>query len=156
MAIYKKSSSGVQGAWVKGKELVSGVRAKLVSETEPGPSNYKNADGTPKIQNIAKIRFEGGTESLNINLNRTNRDGLIDAFGEDSKNWIGKYLTVKTEETRIAGKLQIAVYLLPEGYILQNDEEGYAHIVNPNKEPTSSAPQEELEPQEDIMDSIPF
>ena len=148
MAIYKKNQ-GVQGNWVKGKDIPQGVKAKLVSETIPRPSNYLTKDGSPKIQNIAKVRFEGSPDALNMNINRTNLDGLIDAFGEDSKNWIGKVLTVQTENVRVGGKMQTAVYLLPEGYELRNDEEGYAYITNPNK---VSEPAENVE---EVVD-IPF
>ncbi len=126
MATYTKSS-GISGAWVKASELENGVKAKLVSETEPKEGEY----GT---QNVAKIRFQGETgEAKNVNLNKPTLNALVDAFGGDSKNWIGKLLTARTEQMRVGGKKVTALYLIPEGYSLQDDEGGYL-VIEKEKE----------------------
>jgi hypothetical protein len=128
MALYAKSSS-VTGAWVKGSELRSGTKCKLVSETTPQTSQFKNKDGSVKMQDVAKIRLEGDDEPKNISLNRATIDALVDAFGEDSSKWIGKTLTAETEKTQIAGKRVTVVYLVPDGYEVKEDLAGYVHIV---------------------------
>ena len=76
----------MSGSWVKGSDITSGVRAKLTSETVRTESQFKNDDGTPKMQDVAKIRFENKTEDMNIALNRATLNGLIDAFGTESKS----------------------------------------------------------------------
>lgn len=124
----------VGGAWVKGAELANGVKCQIVSETQPQASKFQNKDGSVKMQDVAKIRFQGLNDVLNINLNRATINGLVDAFGDDSKDWMGKTLTVATEKVQVAGKRVTAVYLLPEGYEVLEDEAGYVIIVNPNKE----------------------
>lgn len=144
MAKYTKSSA-VHGAWVKGTEVTDGTKAKLVSETNPEPSQFQNKDGSIKTQDVAKIRFQGGTEPLNISLNRTTLNGLIEAFGEDSKEWIGKVLTVKTEKTRIGGKNVTVVYLIPEGFEMKDDENGYAKVVKIGEETIQTAPSDDVE-----------
>src|SRR3990167_4006379 len=133
MAIYSKQNF-VGGAWVRNSEIISETKCKLVSETEPQPSKFKNKDGSVKMRDVAKIKFEGLNDVLNINLNRATINGLVDAFGEDSKNWMGKMLTVITEKIMVGGKRVIAMYLLPEGYEMKDDENGYVQIVNPKKE----------------------
>lgn len=125
---YQKQVS-VSGAWVKAADLKTGTRAKLVSETNPQPSSFLNKDGSPKTQDVAKIRIEGVTEPLNISLNRATINALVDAFGEDSAAWQGHTLTVETEKVRVAGKSVTALYLLPEGYVKTDDDNGYAVIV---------------------------
>lgn len=54
---------------------------------------------------------------------------MVDAFGEDSKEWQGHYLTVETEKVRVAGKSVTALYLIPEGYEKVDDNNGYAMII---------------------------
>ena len=112
---YTKQVS-VSGKWVKGSELMTGTKAKIVSETTPMTSQFENKDGTPKMQDVCKVQFEGTTEPANMNLNRATLNGLIDAYGDDSKNWINKVLTVHTEKMNVAGKRVTVVYLLPENY----------------------------------------
>ena len=150
---YQKSNF-VGGSWVKGSEVVSGSKVKIVSETEPQPSKFTNKDGSVKMQDVAKVRFQGADEAKNMNLNRATINGLVDAFGEDSKKWIGQILTAETLKMMVAGKMQTAVYLLPESYELKEDEGGYMIIINPAKETVQVAPSDGLD--EVNPEDIPF
>ena len=76
-----------------------------------------------------KVRFEGLDDVLNVSLTRATINGLVDSFGEDSKDWQNNYLTAETEKVRVAGVARVALYLVPEGYEKQDDENGYAVIV---------------------------
>ena len=123
---YTKSQ-GVGGAWVKGSEVVSGTKCKLTTETIPSESSF---EGKPIKNNVAKIRSQGETgEAKNVNVNRPSINALIDAFGEDSKDWIGKLLTAQTEKMIVGGKRVTALYLIPEGYELKEDDGGYIVIT---------------------------
>lgn len=135
----------VSGSWIKGSDVTSGTRAKLVSETVKRESQFKNDDGTPKIQDVAKIQFEGG-EVTNIALNRATIDGLVDAFGTESKDWVGKMLTAQTEKMIVGGKRVTALYLVPDGAEVAEDENGYMIIRR-----TDSTPNKVISPEE-----IPF
>jgi hypothetical protein len=117
------------GKWAKASELSNVKRAKIVSETNPQSSTFLNKDGTTKTQDVCRVHFEGMPEPLNVSLNRATINGLSDAFGEDSKDWQGHYLTVETEKMRVAGKAVTALYLIPEGYKRIDDANGYAMIV---------------------------
>lgn len=151
MAQYKKTST-VGGKWAKGSELTNVKRAKIVSDTNPVPSSYTNKDGSPKEQDVCKVRFEGMDEPLNVSLNRCTINGLVDAFGEDSHEWMGHYLTVETEKVRVAGKAVIALYLIPEGYKRIDDENGYSMIVKEgDDEPVINVDDEEEDEEE-----VPF
>ena len=149
--LYHKQE-GARGNWIKSKDLTDGMRAKLVSETLPQESVY---EGKPRTQNVAKIRFEDREGVFNISINKTTINALIDAFGEDSKNWINYSLTIKTDRAQIAGKRVIVVYLLPEGYELTENERGYIAIVNPTKVVTSSE-DSQVNNDEVNEDEIPF
>lgn len=113
--------TGTGGPWVKASELENGTKAKLVSEATEQEGQF----GT---QTVAKIRFQGEEESKNVNLNKPTVNALVDAFGEESKDWVGKLLTVQTEKMMVSGRRITALYLIPEGYHLSEDEGGYLVI----------------------------
>jgi hypothetical protein len=152
---YTKQTT-VSGNWVKAAELKSGIRAKLVSETQPMPSSFQDKDCSPKTQDVAKIRFEGMNETYNVSINRATLNALIEAFGEDSKEWINKYLTAQTEKMIVGGKRVTALYLIPEGFELKEDDGGYMVIARKSTE-TKYSVVETPESIEDINpDDIPF
>ena len=137
---YDKPQS-VSGAWVKGSEIQSGARCKLMSAAERMPSQFKDEKtGETKFQDVAKVLFSGDTETKNISLNRATISALIDAYGDESENWQGHILTCETEKMRVGGRAVIAVYLVPEGYERVDDENGYTVIVK--KGTKVSAPEE--------------
>lgn len=127
MANYNEKGN-ISGKWIKGSEIKTGVTGKLVSETKPQPSQFKDKNGNIKIQDVAKIQIEGENEPLNINLNRASLNALVNAFGNDSVKWQGHALVIETEKMRVGGKAVVAVYLIPDGYERKDDENGYAVI----------------------------
>lgn len=125
---YQQTSS-VSGAWVKGSEVVNGSKCKLVSEAKPIPSQFKDNKGNAKNQDVAKIRFAGEEgEAKNISLNRATINALVDAFGDDSVAWQGQLLTAHTERVVVSGKRVTAVYLVPDGFEVSEDDNGYVII----------------------------
>lgn len=128
MAIYQKHVS-IGGKWVKATDIAPGTKAKLVSETVNQPSSFTKPDGTIRTQDVAKISIQGNPEPMNISINRASINALVEAFGEDSKSWIGKVLTLDTEKQKVAGKTVLSLYLVPEGYEKTDDENGYTVVV---------------------------
>lgn len=158
---YPKSS-GIQGAWAKAGELSNISSAVIVTEAKPHPSNYTNKDGSPKFQDVAKVKFEGIADELNVSLNRPTINALIDAFGEDSVGWMNKPLGVETEKVKVAGKSVVALYLVPAGYEKIDNAEGYTVIIKKD-DGSQPAPSDEIptinideEPVEGIGGPVPF
>lgn len=133
MAIYKKNTF-VSGKWADKSVLYEkGVkRAKIVSETNPEASNYKDPKGNPQTQDVCKAVFEGmGGEALKVSLNNATLNALVEAFGEDSKNWQAHYLALEID--KLPGK-KFPLYLIPEGYVRKEDAAGYPIIVKASTE----------------------
>lgn len=124
-----QSQTTISGGWVDKTKLTNGQRAKIVSEAQPVPSSFMDSKGNAQTQDVARVQFEGQKESVNCNLNKPTVNALIQAFGEDSKDWMGHYLTVEIEKVRVAGVARTALYLLPEGFVKQDDDAGYAVVV---------------------------
>lgn len=155
MAKYPKRV-GMGGEWANKAELKEkGVtRAKITSETNPIPSQlYKNDDGTPQIQDVCKVLFEGEKSSLNVTLNRATLDGLSDAFGEDSKDWQGHYLSVEID--KLPGK-KFPLYLIPEGYQRMEDDNGYAVIVKKGEKKEAGPEVINLDEEPGQEENLPF
>lgn len=139
MSLYKKNTS-VGGKWAKASELGDAKFAKIVSETNPQPSTFLDKNGNAKTQDVAKVSFDGQEEALNVSLNRATINGLVDKFGEDSKAWMGHKLSVFTEKVKVAGKSVFALYLIPDGYKVMDDENGYTVVVPKDALAAGAAP----------------
>lgn len=106
------------------------MKATILNETVSQPSSFLNPKTQePQNQDLCKVKFEGMEEEFNVSLNKPTIAGLIDAFGEDSVEWKDKPLTVEIEKTRVAGKLGIALYLIPDGFAKVDDDQGFAKVV---------------------------
>ena len=114
------------GSWLDKKSLVTGDIIKIVSEAEDVPSNLGDGSGT---QLVAKVLVKRTSkEAQNFAINAQSKNALIDAFGDDTANWKDKVVTVNIEKTIIAGKRGIAAYLIPDGMVLKESDDGFVYI----------------------------
>lgn len=135
---YNKSNP-VSGKWFKAGDFEEGTKVKLMSETKPTESQFKDEKtGQNKIQDVAKIVAKGSPEAMNIALNRATIDGLVEAFGEDSKDWMNRVLTMEKEKVLVGGKRVNVPYLIPEGYEKAEDEMGFMHITKKGNKPQAT------------------
>lgn len=139
----------VSGAWLDKKVLKTGDVLKLVTEAQEMPSQQGG------MQIVAKALVKGGEkEAKNIAVNKPSALALTAAFGDDSINWMDKYLTAHIEKTVVGGKRGIALYLIPEGFEIKEDAAGYLAIVK-----VGSAVQDDQKmdyPDEINPEDIPF
>lgn len=148
---YEKS---IGGAWLDADKVESGTKAKLVSEVVKQDSKYKDKEGNTKTENVGKIRLQGADSSVNIRVNWSSIYALIDAFGKDSKEWIGKILTIKTLDAMVGDTMRTIVYLIPEGFELKkNSDKKMVIVKSGDATPVEEAPDpvDEVNP-----DDIPF
>lgn len=142
----KFTANTTTGNWLDKKTLKTGDIIKLISEAKELPSQQGG------MQIVAKCKVKGQTGESNISINKPSKNALIDAFGDDSINWVDQLLTAHIEKTMIAGKRGIALYLVPDGYQVTEDEGGYLVITKPNSKTTTvSKEEDEIDP-----DDIPF
>lgn len=71
-------------------------------------------------QKVHKIETRNGVKALP--LNQTSINNLIDAFGEDSDNWVGKEVKVWIFKVPKEGKMTYQKYLAPSNW--EMDENG--------------------------------
>lgn len=148
-----QESSGVGGKWLDKKTIPAGSVGKIKTEATEQPSQQGG------LQLVAKLLVKGSQEPLNVAISKPSKNALIQAFGNDTVNWIDKLLTLHTEKVVVSGKRGVALYLVPEGFEVTEDTGGFIVI----KRIGSSLPKKEEGesdeyPQEDSVDvdSIPF
>lgn len=117
---YTKS---VGGKWANADEIKDGTKAKIITEVVKQESRFKDTEGNAKVENVGKVRFQGAEEAVNVRFNWTTIYALIDAFGNDSKGWIGQTLTARTLDAMVGDTMRTILYLVPEGFELVKNEE---------------------------------
>lgn len=152
MKYEKFENNGPDGKFVDKKELLEKrvTKAKIINEVIPYPSRFKRKDGSSQTQDIGSVQFQGFAEPFNVNINIATRNALIEAFGDDSKDWIGKVLTVNVLE----GTNGYSLYLIPEGFKRERDDRGYVIIVREGQE--EEIPTINVEEKEIKIEDIPF
>lgn len=116
MAEYQKS---IGGAWLVADNVQSGVKIKIVSECTRQESKFKDAKtGEAKQENIAKVRVQGADADVNMRINWASIYALMDAYGTNSNDWVGKIVTARTVEAMVGENMRTIVYLIPEGFEL--------------------------------------
>ena len=87
----------------------------------------KKVEGQFGEQDVFLVKLVNGEEK-NINVNQTSLNGLIDVFGDDSLNWIGKQAKVWLIKQNVAGKFVDVLYishpdadLTESGFVMTKD-----------------------------------
>ena len=92
-----------KGNYLKTDEVKVGEKIKIKDEGQWIESKmYKYDDGNPKVDFFVQVDYLGEEKSLR--LNKTNRDILIEALGNDTSKWVGKEATLEIETILVAGK----------------------------------------------------
>ena len=119
---------GVSGEWLKASELENGTKLEIVGET-------KSVSGKFGDQDVCKVKTNGAADPKNARVNRTSLNALVDAFGEESIEWIGKKVTAQVEKAIVGGKRVHILYLVPEGYALIDGDDGFMKITKGDDDP---------------------
>lgn len=146
MAIYQKKVS-VGSFLKKGEDIKDGDIVTILDEG-------KQVEGNFGTQDLFMVRTASNVDG-NVSFNTTTINCLIDAFGEDSKNWVGKQVKVWAIRSNVQGKMVNVFYFThPKAEI---DNEGLFTL------PRSEQPQQNTDEsrtpegtEEITVDQIPF
>jgi hypothetical protein len=108
--IYAKQSLGISGKYVKkGEDIKNQDIIKILDEGQKAPGKFGDQD-------VFTVQTDKG-EFL-IGMNQTSINNMIDVFGPDSKNWVGKKVKVWLIQDFKEGKLIWKLYLTHPDQIL--------------------------------------
>lgn len=77
----------------------------------------KQVEGQFGMQNLFLVKLTNGEEK-NISVNQTSLNGLIDAYGTDSLQWVGKEVKVWLIKQNVSGKFLDVLYISHPKYEL--------------------------------------
>lgn len=100
-------------------------------------------------QTVFEIKTRNGEK--NANFNQSSINILIDAFGDETTEWVGKEVTVRTKKGMFGGKKGIAAYFVTPEWKLDDfgdlvKEEAPAKIPNTNQEYPDASPDDIASP----------
>jgi hypothetical protein len=131
MQVQKKIS--VQGEWAKVRQDINDKDIlTILNEGQITPGDYGD-------RNVFKLKTQNGEKILSFN--QTSMNYLIDAFGNETKNWVGKEIKAWIIKINVSGKLKDVIYLTAPDWIMGSD--GFI--------PSPDIKQDEIHPEE-----IPF
>lgn len=126
MKYTKKVSVGAFAE--KGKDYKDGDLVAIANEG-------KQVEGVFGVQNVFLVKFANGEEK-NMSFNQTSLNNLIDAYGDDSKAWIGKVAKVWLILQSVAGKMLKVTYLShPKAEIVESGGSMTWEIPGQNPDP---------------------
>ena len=87
--------------WLKSEDVKQGDIITFLSEGEwVASAKYTYADGTPRKDFLLKVKH--GEVDKDMRLNATNKKILIKAFGDETKEWIGKTAKLSTADIMVS------------------------------------------------------
>lgn len=136
MKVQKKTS--VAGEWAKkGEDIKDGDSVVVNNSGEIVTGDYGD-------RHVFRVKTRSGEKLLAFNQKSLNN--LIDAFGDDTDNWVGKSVKVFIVRAMVAGKLQNIVYLAAEGWDMLDDGSfvGPRSNMGDNQTPTPSVQSDDI------------
>lgn len=107
--------------YLKAENVKSGDVVKINSEGEWIESNkYTYEDKTPRKNFVVEVIYAG--EARTLTLNSTNRSNLINDWGNDTAEWIGKSATIEIIKVSVGGKLMNSILLTPIKEVAEPEE----------------------------------
>ena len=98
----------------------------------------KQAEGQFGTQDLFLIKTKDGKEG-NVSFNQTSINNLIDGYGDDSINWIGKEAKVHAILSNVQGKMiKVYYFLHPESVL--DETTGQFVLPNDKKENEEESP----------------
>lgn len=112
MKVEKQVS--VQGDWVqKNKDIEDGDKIEILSEGNVVEGEYGE-------RTVFKVETKNGEKLMSFN--QTSINNLVDAWGNETKDWIGKDAKVWLNRESVGGKMRYVAYLTAPDWTV--DENG--------------------------------
>ena len=100
----------VESKFVKSGDVKDGDLLEFTNEGEQSDSPFKDKDGKVKQQFSIGVKLPNGDEKT-MSLNNTSKQNMIDAYGDESKAWVGKAATVHIREEKVGNDFKDVIYL---------------------------------------------
>lgn len=133
-------------------DIKNGDKVKILNAGDVVTGEYGD-------QHVFQIETRNGEK--NAPFNQSSINALVDSWGDESEEWVGKEVKVLTKKGTFGGKKGIAAYFVPDSYELDDYGElvkgktvGDTDVAYPESETSNgdgTTPADELNPED-----IPF
>lgn len=97
-------------SWIKADDVKDGQVVTFVNEGEwTESSKFTHDDGSPVRQFTIKVKLNG--EERDMNLNKVSRENLVEAYGDDTANWVGMSAKVEKVKVMVGGEMKNSIIL---------------------------------------------
>ena len=101
------------GPFLKASDL-QGVETVIIkTEADWTDSSFTNSDGTKKQQYVCEV--QRGEEDQRLKLTVASCQEIAPVYGKDSKDWIGKSITVESVNVMVGSKMRQSIFAKPIG-----------------------------------------
>lgn len=108
--------------YLKSENVKQGDVVTILSEGEMvASSRYTYQNGEPRKDFLLKVKHNDSECDLRVNA--TNKKILVAAFGDETKDWIGKQVKIDTSSIMVSGKMMKTIIMLPVGGKSSSDYE---------------------------------
>jgi hypothetical protein len=111
--MIQKKKTSIAGDWAKVKvDINNGDVLEILTEGTIVSGEFGD-------RQVYKVKTVNGEK--NLSFNQTSLNNMIDAYGDDSKAWVGKKAFVTVIKMNVSGKFRDIIYLVGEGWEMQDD-----------------------------------
>ena len=96
------------GLFLSNKDVKTGEIITFIDAGEEKPG--KNFNGKDVIKFVIKVRLPDGEEKL-ADLNNTSKKNMMDEYGENSDEWIGKDARIEIVTQKVSKDFKDVLYL---------------------------------------------
>jgi len=126
----KLSESG--GVWLSAKNCTEGSVVEFLNEgTWKDSTRFTYDDGNPVRQLVFKVKHEN--EEKQLTIIKPSRVALVEAWGDDTLEWVGKKATIKLALNTQGGK---SIILQPMGQVKSTEEQSLQKQMDNPETPT--------------------
>ena len=97
---------GVGGKFLRTDDFADGDRAVIETEANWQDTQFLKEDGTKQQQYVCQVNFKGETRQLRLTM--ASCQSLVE-YGDDSKDWIGKEITLSKIRVMVGGKTKWSI-----------------------------------------------
>lgn len=116
MKVEKKSSSIISGPWAKpGSNILNG---DVITFLDAGQMDEEGAYG-PKM--VFKVKVPRDVEEKNLSLNQNSINNLVEAYGEETDDWVGKQAKAYVVKQMVGKEMKNVGYFVGRGFALDDN-----------------------------------
>jgi len=97
------------GNFLKAEDCKGGEICEILDEGEI--TELTNPEG--KVKSVMNFQVSFGESEKTFTPNKSNGNTLVEAFGEDTKSWVGKRFKISLAKVRVFGKLKDSIVVEP-------------------------------------------